>query len=589
MPQGNASLGRDVPSAPSIDDERRDVTVGGSRSLARLALTLSEQFPGLPFLGFGCYYAWIWLCYSSAMLVPASAPTNGSMTFAMYLYSTSALVVMFVLATVFERTFTRITENKLATLAFAVLASVATLVVRLRVESGASDSFFIIGCVLTGVGTSVVALRLGSVYARVSSRRAVMHIALSFVLACMLYFTVVGSPRGLDVLLMAALPTLAVLLTLTLDETPEGVFVRRPAREAVENLPRGFFPRLVIGIGVLSVIAGMTHGSTALASGADLGASGRATVIGMGMICLVIYIIAASTGENFDFSRLYYPIILTLLVGLVVIPLLGDGMDRIGRTLIGIGYALFIMMIWCLLANVSYVTGRSAVRVFGVGRGASALGTTVGWFCDLLLTQRGFTTFGEATSPAVTVAVSLALLVVSLIVFNDRTVNLVLRMRTKPGSEPAQAFRSSTGVEEAGGAPATRDAQTAAASTDTHAINGAGRDTEGTGDAAGHGAAYDPDGREGIGAEEGRDRAEERDRHQGLWTRKCNAIVDEYHLSERESDVLFLLSKGRTISYIAEELHISFNTAKSHIRHVYVKTGVHTRQELLDMIESAQV
>ena len=49
--------------------------------------------------------------------------------------------------------------------------------------------------------------------------------------------------------------------------------------------------------------------------------------------------------------------------------------------------------------------------------------------------------------------------------------------------------------------------------------------------------------------------------------------------------MLFLLAKGRTISFIADDLSVSFNTAKSHIRHVYVKTGVHTRQELLDMVE----
>ncbi|MFR1168502.1 MAG: hypothetical protein ACLSDQ_13530 [Adlercreutzia equolifaciens] len=30
---------------------------------------------------------------------------------------------------------------------------------------------------------------------------------------------------------------------------------------------------------------------------------------------------------------------------------------------------------------------------------------------------------------------------------------------------------------------------------------------------------------------------------------------------------------------------MSFNTAKSHIRHIYVKTDVHSRQELIDLID----
>ncbi|MFR5092189.1 MAG: LuxR C-terminal-related transcriptional regulator [Adlercreutzia equolifaciens] len=36
---------------------------------------------------------------------------------------------------------------------------------------------------------------------------------------------------------------------------------------------------------------------------------------------------------------------------------------------------------------------------------------------------------------------------------------------------------------------------------------------------------------------------------------------------------------------IAQNLTISFNTAKSHIRHIYVKADVHSRQELIDLID----
>ena len=35
----------------------------------------------------------------------------------------------------------------------------------------------------------------------------------------------------------------------------------------------------------------------------------------------------------------------------------------------------------------------------------------------------------------------------------------------------------------------------------------------------------------------------------------------------------------------ASKLNISFNTAKTHVRGIYQKTGVNTRQELLDLIE----
>lgn len=64
-----------------------------------------------------------------------------------------------------------------------------------------------------------------------------------------------------------------------------------------------------------------------------------------------------------------------------------------------------------------------------------------------------------------------------------------------------------------------------------------------------------------------------------------DAVAERYGLSPRERDVFGLLVRGRSIDYIAQNLTISFNTAKSHIRHIYVKADVHSRQELIDLID----
>ena len=44
-----------------------------------------------------------------------------------------------------------------------------------------------------------------------------------------------------------------------------------------------------------------------------------------------------------------------------------------------------------------------------------------------------------------------------------------------------------------------------------------------------------------------------------------------------------LLLEGRTISRIQEALFISAGTVSTHIRHIYQKTGVDNRQELIDL------
>lgn len=57
-------------------------------------------------------------------------------------------------------------------------------------------------------------------------------------------------------------------------------------------------------------------------------------------------------------------------------------------------------------------------------------------------------------------------------------------------------------------------------------------------------------------------------------------------LTPREGEVLLLLARGRNSPYIQEELHISYNTARTHVRHIYEKRGFHTQQELIDAVEA---
>jgi DNA-binding CsgD family transcriptional regulator len=62
--------------------------------------------------------------------------------------------------------------------------------------------------------------------------------------------------------------------------------------------------------------------------------------------------------------------------------------------------------------------------------------------------------------------------------------------------------------------------------------------------------------------------------------------VGHYHkLSPRQTEVLFLLAKGRNAKHIAETQCVSYSTAKSHIYSTYRKVGVRSQQELLDYIE----
>jgi DNA-binding CsgD family transcriptional regulator len=73
--------------------------------------------------------------------------------------------------------------------------------------------------------------------------------------------------------------------------------------------------------------------------------------------------------------------------------------------------------------------------------------------------------------------------------------------------------------------------------------------------------------------------------HVARWRMRVSKIADEHDLSEREREVFFYLAKGRNAAYIQQELWISIHTVKTHIANIYRKLGVHSIQEVLDMVD----
>lgn len=65
-----------------------------------------------------------------------------------------------------------------------------------------------------------------------------------------------------------------------------------------------------------------------------------------------------------------------------------------------------------------------------------------------------------------------------------------------------------------------------------------------------------------------------------------DAFAQAHRLSPREREILGLISKGRDVPYIEQELVLSKSTVKTHIRHIYEKCEVSSRQALIDLLQS---
>lgn len=66
---------------------------------------------------------------------------------------------------------------------------------------------------------------------------------------------------------------------------------------------------------------------------------------------------------------------------------------------------------------------------------------------------------------------------------------------------------------------------------------------------------------------------------------RCERIAQLYGLTPKETEVMTLIGKGRSAQRIQEALDVSASTVNTHVNHIYRKMGVHSRQEMLDLLE----
>lgn len=65
---------------------------------------------------------------------------------------------------------------------------------------------------------------------------------------------------------------------------------------------------------------------------------------------------------------------------------------------------------------------------------------------------------------------------------------------------------------------------------------------------------------------------------------RCKKFIDSYKLTPKQAEVLNYWARGMTSAYIEEAMCISSNTVATHIKNIYQKADLHSRQELIDEI-----
>ena len=64
----------------------------------------------------------------------------------------------------------------------------------------------------------------------------------------------------------------------------------------------------------------------------------------------------------------------------------------------------------------------------------------------------------------------------------------------------------------------------------------------------------------------------------------CALLGADAGLTDREVDILFLLSQGYSGAKVCDELGISRGTLNTHSTSIYRKLDVHSKQQLIDLV-----
>ena len=412
-------------------------------------------------------------------------------------------------------------------LVIGVTLSVAVLRVP-GLAFGASEASLLLAlsAALLGVGDGLLLMVWGRFCATLPLRTTYLFVLLSYVIA----LVVAGSPLSLLplVLLVAAWASFGAMPFLVgRSLTGRKISAVRPGRDAALRAFGALWRPVLLAalFALLSNFMLFVSGQQAVEAAS---AQLTSTLVTLAVV-LVLLVPALVSARAVNIAASYRIALPLATGGFLLLAFVWNGGGGVANSLVAMGWLIADVISWCMIAEAVRETRAPAFLLFGIGEGAisllASLGAVLGYF------------FASRIGSEVVALLVLALVVVYLF---STVVLFVLKDRSLAvlgGWDEEQAAASASGCDAA------------AASAEPAPV---------------------------LIVE---------DRVQ----RSCAVLAARAQLTPRETDVLGCLAQGRSTQYMAEHLCISENTVKSHVRNVYQKLGVHSKQDIIDIINADEV
>lgn len=388
---------------------------------------------------------------------------------------------------------------------------------------------FALSAVLTGVGSGLLDLGWGAVYGKTSGFIAATETALAICIAALFLPLFSGVPFPLQIVIGCLMPFASALVLNKETLTPDGNGKPRDCSPAASlgtasDDRRRTANRMLAKVCISSIVYGFVLQFCWEAYRSQTPAlSGMAPGV---FIALCAFAAAVIVISDLTFRRKltltfsYRPVFLSLVASSLMFMLTGSH-SIVPDVCSCIGFILFSILNWTLLADLVSRASLNPYKAFGIGHGCCYVGRILGNL--LALTLHAHDLISMDVLMPITAAVIMALAVTYTYTLTEK--DILLFENAEPISHADEESPSS---------------QPAAPKVSLS------------------------------------------------FGEKCRMLAEQNGLSERQVEVMLLFAKGRSRKRIEQELYISAGTVNSHLRNIYSKLGVHSRQELLDHIEDVE-
>ena len=483
-----------------------------------------SQWPAAKYLTYAFWRSWILSVYTAPIWSIFAAGEVAAAAFLnMYLFSTLAYIVVCVLCAVGYRRVADLLNRRVPMLALGIASTVGVLLeyADLSIIGGGPGALFAVGAILTGVCTAPISIRAGQIYAHTRPTVAVSNTALSEVASGLIYFFVALNEPVISLAVVAALPFMASLMSCLgkVDIEPR----ERNAAKDQASRPIAALARFLVVVFLITFIAYCVRGMFLTEN------SGQTTRINAIAISLVVFLsfgiaLICAFSRSFSFTWLYYPIVLLLGVACLLL-FTAEGMGKWPLVMVVCIYSLTSLFNWGMLTYAAKSDYWDPIEVFGFGRAAFALGSLAGL---IAITWLGLGHVGPQAMQFLGIGFAAVLVACVLVIFREKDIVEITNAGWLASENEKRPDPTDYEVDVLETEPIAM-----AAAVETRVLT-------------------------------------------------VDEYADERNFTRRERDVFPLMLQGRGSKSIAEKLVISDNTAKSHIRSIYAKCGVHTRAEFIE-------